>query len=252
VRIPDIVLDALLADASLSFTQRAFYLFSSAYQTESGSELAERLGLSTSTVFRHCRYLSEREWMRISGSRRKFCPIALIPHNCQKKMAEALEVAFDLAPNRGEFLMKRNLDLWIRSDEFVDNARPDFLVSPVKDKPLEYDRYYLARVAFEFNGPQHFGKTEVYPSEEELRETKARDLIKKALSAQANVRLITVVAEDLEHTAFEKLLPDDLPRNRVDKDGPYCKTLARICANYTAKAARSISNARPVKPDVRK
>jgi hypothetical protein len=253
MRIPDVVIDALLADRSLSFTQRSLYLFSLACTAQSGSELADKVGLSPSSVFRHCRRLREREWMELLGSVRRFCPVALIPRACQKKMVDALEEAYRLAPGKGEFLLKRNLDLWVRSEEFVDNARPAFLVNPRTKKPLEYDRwYYRIGVAVEFNGPQHATTTAAHPSEEELIEVKTRDLIKKALSTEANVMLITVRAEDLEHTAFEKLLPDSLPRNRVDKNGPYCRALALLCANYAAAATRFGPDTKTAKPDVRR
>jgi hypothetical protein len=67
-------------------------------------------------------------------------------------MVERLEKQYGMAQNKGEFLMKRNLDLWVHSSEFVDNARPDHLTTPTSDHPLEYDRYYYQLgVAFELS-----------------------------------------------------------------------------------------------------
>ncbi|MEW6048508.1 MAG: hypothetical protein AB1609_18860 [Bacillota bacterium] len=49
--------------------------------------------------------------------------------------------------------MKCWLDLLVAGDDFVDNARPAFLGNPLSRDPLEFDRYYLDGVRFEFNGP---------------------------------------------------------------------------------------------------
>jgi hypothetical protein len=179
-------------------------------------------------------------------------PIALVPYQYQVKMAQDLEAVYGLVRNKGEFLMKRYLDLRINSDEFVDNARPEFLVNPMTDEPLEYDRYYMSRVAFEFNGPQHHGTTEAYPDEKALKEAKARDLFKKALSDKTGVKLITVTAEDLRPDVLGKLIPDDLPLNPIDEAGPHFKALVRICMAYAAKAARQTGVAQPVRVGVKK
>jgi len=56
------------------------------------------------------------------------------------------------------------------------------------------------------------------------------------LSEKNAVRLVTVTVDDLLPGAFEKLLPDGLPRNHVDEDGPCFKVLTRICVGYYTKA----------------
>jgi hypothetical protein len=174
-------------------------------------------------------------------------PCGLIPYEHQAKMAEHLETVCRLVRNKGEFLMKRYLDLRVCSDEYVENARLEFLVNPTTDEPLEYDRYYLSRVAFEFNGTQHYITTQAHPDEKALKELKARDLIKKALSDKAGVKLIAVTAEDLPPDALDKLLPDDLPLGPLDKDGPYFKALVRICTAYASKAAALSGTAQAAK-----
>jgi hypothetical protein len=93
-----------------------------------------------------------------------------------------------------------------------------------------------AGVAFEFNGWQHYGPTEKFPDEKELKEAQARDLIKKALSDDHGVKLVTVTAVHLVPAEFVKLLPADLPRNCVDEDGPYFTALANLCVGYKDRA----------------
>ncbi|MDP2858860.1 MAG: hypothetical protein Q8P50_12910 [Bacillota bacterium] len=237
MKIPDAILRQLLEQSELSPTEKIVCLTTAKCLPRSMNELSTKANVSKSTALEAGRKLAARRWMSFARTGRKVRPVALIPHEHQSKMVEDLETIYRLVRNRGEFLMKRYLDLRVWSDEYVDNARPEFLVNPATDEPLEYDRYYLSRVAFEFNGAQHHSTTQAFPDDKALKEMKARDLIKKALSDKAGVKLIIVTAEDLPPDAFDKLLPDDLPLNPVDKDGPYFKALVRICTAYAAKAA---------------
>ena len=94
--------------------------------------------------------------------------------------------------------MKCRLDLIVRCDEFVDNARPKWLENPSTEAPLEYDRfYYLLKIAFEFNGSQHYGVTEVFNDEEVVNEGMKRDSVKEELSRQHGIKLVVVTPDDL-------------------------------------------------------
>ena len=67
----------------------------------------------------------------------------------------------------GEALLKALLDLLVGETHYLDNARPSFLVNPLTQQLLEYDRYYPSRrVAIEFHGPQHDRATAVFPDEQ--------------------------------------------------------------------------------------
>lgn len=237
MKIPDAVLRELLDQRELSPVAKIVWQTTTKCQPRSMNELSTKANVSRSAALVACRQLAGRKWMSFAKTGYRIRPVALIPHEYQVKMAEDFEAIYRLVRNRGEFLMRRYLDLRVWSDEYVDNARPEFLVNPTTDEPLEYDRYYMSKVAFEFNGPQHYGTTEMYPDDKAFREAKARDLIKKALSTNAGVKLITVRAEDLLPDAFERLIPVELPLNDVDKDGPYFKALVRACSAYVARAA---------------
>ena len=249
MRICDVVLHELFDDTNLSFVEKAVCLGATAYPADSIASLAARLRIPKSTALYACRNLSKRGWMDLRRTGRKLCPIPLVPRTCQVNLARALEKDYNMAANKGEFLMKRHLDLRIHSEEFLDNARPKFLTNPMTDEPLEYDRYYLQGVAFEFNGLQHSIMTRVHRDENALREVKTRDLLKRALSEKAQVNLITVMAEDLRPGAFERLLPRNLPQKVIDESGPYYRTLAKICIAYDNKtqqeAARIAGLAKP-------
>lgn len=62
--------------------------------------------------------------------------------------------------------MKEFLSLVVDSDRYEDNATPGFLVNPFTRERLELDRFYPPSVAFEFNGPQHYGATELFSEEQ--------------------------------------------------------------------------------------
>ena len=51
-----------------------------------------------------------------------------------------LEEDIQAAPNKGEALMRKALDLVIPDTEFIDNYRPEFLTNPMTGQCLEYDR----------------------------------------------------------------------------------------------------------------
>ncbi len=237
----DIVLRDLLNDARVGFTGKGVYLGSTAIPADSLSELARRLGIPRTTVLHVCRDLSKHGWMELRRSGRRVCPIPLIPHTCQVVLARALEKDFSMVAKRGEFLMKRHLDLRIATGEFFDNARPEFLTNPITDEPLEYDRYYPPSVAFEFNGLQHYVMTRLHRDENELKRIQARDAIKLGLSTKAQVNLVVVRAEDLRPGRFARLVPDSLSQRVVDEKGPYYQTLSRMCVAYANKTEQEMA-----------
>ena len=238
MRVPGFILRELLDQANLTPVEKTLYLMTAEYHPRSVLDLAKRAGISGKLATKACRNLAGLGWMALVESRQKIRPVALIPQVCQEKMVQVLEAGYDLAGNKGEFLMKRCLDLWVHSDEFMDNARPAFLISPTTGERLEYDRYYLQAVAFEFNGAQHYEVTEVYGDEKALGEAKARDYIKDSLSGRNGVTLVTVTSEDLDPGAFRKVIPQNLLLNQVFTEGCYFTALTRMCGAYRAKAAR--------------
>ena len=211
------------------------------YEPKSLSELAKIAGLSRGTVSMMCRVLEERGWMATIRFKGGIRPAAAIPHPCQVLMAKDLEAEYALEANKGEFLANKRLDWFLRDDEYLRNARPEFLVNPQTNEALEFDRYHpKASFAVEYNGLQHYRPTRDY-DEAKVRAQQARDLIKESLSARRGIILMVLVPEDLKAGALEskveKLVPH-LKRGYVDLDGPYMKTLNRLCENYVSKTYR--------------
>ena len=236
MRLPDLVFKELFEQRELSLADRSLYLYLRVRPGLNQSRLAVDLGLSRGAVTGGCQSLCALEWVRFTGSGSRRRPVAVIPPRCQERLAEVLEKMYSMAPNRGEFLMKCLLDVWVCSDYYMDNARPSFLTSPLSDQPLEYDRYYPEEaVAFEFNGSQHSSLTEKFNDEKEHKAVAVRDLIKESLSTRAGVTLVVITPEHLRPGAFAGKLPKGLPRNFADQEGPYFRALAGLCIAYAAK-----------------
>ena len=246
MRFPGFVLRELLGNTRLSLVDKAVCMLIAEFHPRCMCELATNAGTSRTPVTKACRNLTGEGWACLIEDSQKVRPVMQIPQSCQERMTRFLEAAFEVAGNKGEFLMKRCLDLWVRSDEFVENARPKFLINPRTGQPLEYDRYYLQKVAFEFNGIQHSETTEEYSDEKELGEVKARDLMKEALSRRYGVILVTVTSNDLDPAVFGRVVPPSLSTN-ASVDGPYMEALSRICKAYRAKATGLNKSAPPAK-----
>jgi hypothetical protein len=196
-----------------------------------------------------CRRLEELRWLRlepVADKRgRSLWPVPLVPVECQLVLAKELEQAYGMASPRGEFLMRCHLTAWVRSRRYFDNARPIILTNPKTGGRFEYDRLYVdEKVAFEFNGPQHYSATDEFPDEEAAKDMQARDAMKAGLSLKAGVMLVVVEPEDLRDGAIRKLLPPNLALNRVDTEGPYYQTLLRLCEAYVAKIERESGGTR--------
>ncbi|NPV70697.1 MAG: helix-turn-helix domain-containing protein [Firmicutes bacterium] len=216
---------------------KTLYFVAQALQPRSISELARHAGVDRSTASEACAELARAGWMKIVKSRREHAPVAVIPGALQAERAESLRKILAMVRHKGEFLMKCWLDLMVPSDDYLDNARPEFLLNPVSGEPLEFDRYYLLGVAFEFNGPQHYGPTVVYPDERAFREVRTRDLLKRGLSQEKGIVLVTITAQDLSLEEMRRKIPDRLPRGFVDTGSPYVRTLERASAEYREKAS---------------
>lgn len=214
-------------------------------------QLAHQTGLSPVTILRHVQRLKQAGWMKLlvrgkqPGGRIK--PIPAVPLQVQIMQSEHLKTAHSWAPQKGEFLAKALLEVWIPLRDYVDNARPEFLINPASTEPLEYDRYYPDKVAFEFNGPQHYAPTEKYPDKQAFRDTAARDLMKQALSQKNGVTMVTLTYKDLSLEGVRNAIPPNIAVrdwDEIDVQGPYIRTLERLCKEYRSWAERrALSNA---------
>lgn len=235
-----------LLAAPLSSTAMVLYLIlANCYPKQAGEVtvateyLARQLGICRQTLYRRILELAAGGWVRILSRGPRCTRLALCNPVLAEREAEVERVRTRLNRARfgGEALMKEWLNLLVDSSEYDDNARPGFLRNPLTGENLEYDRWYAAGVAFEFNGPQHYHPTDIYPDPRQVDETKARDLIKKGISHDQGVVLITVEPQDLTLKGMQAKIGKYLPLRKVRPDDPVLRFLVYACERYVSKAA---------------
>ncbi|MGI6163409.1 MAG: hypothetical protein ACOYEQ_05725 [Bacillota bacterium] len=226
--------DSLVAHRELTASAKYLYMVIATTIPGSITELSNRAGISRASVSTMCKDLARYGFIRFIENGCAKAIVACVPEEVEYAWAESLRKRKAVAGYLGEFLMKEWLDFLIADCEYVDNARPDFLRNPRSKKNLEYDRYYLAGVAFEFNGDQHYMQTDKHPDSRELLERQERDLIKIGLSQKKGIELVEVVYDDLTLEGMKKKIPGILRLARINENGPYVRTLTEISNEYIA------------------
>src|SRR5690606_9202830 len=128
---------------------------------------------------------------------------------------EELRRSLERADHSGEALMRSFLALLVDSNDCVDRCRPDFLVNPASGEKLELDRFYpVNRVAFEFNGKQHFEATGRF-TKQEVEAQKRRDATKNQICKEKGIALVTVTANDLSLQRMLEKVGALLPRRAL-------------------------------------
>jgi hypothetical protein len=123
----------------------------------------------------------------------------------------------------GEALMQEYLSLLVDSDQFTNNARPGFLVSPLTGEFLELDRFYPPDLAFEFNGTQHYRAT-----------GHLRDLIKAGICLYRGVHLVIIHAEDLSLQGIINKIGQSMPLRSLAGHQPLIDLLEDASLSYRA------------------
>lgn len=229
----------LVSDEELSALAKSLYLIMSLYNTCSMKQLSTASGLSREAVRYLVNELAQAGWAKVEGKRnlRRITPS--IPEKTQRIMIARLKEHRSYAATVGEYLMKRLLDVLVDSDDYIDNARPWFLQNPNTNQFMEYDRFYAtAGVAFEFNGPQHYGTTEIFQDAEEVDEIMQRDKMKADLSDTRNIILVSVTEDDLSFEKMSKKIPERLPKANYHPDCLYVRTLEDMCGEYVANCRK--------------
>lgn len=174
------------------------------------AEFSTLTGLHLKTVKRAVRSLTGAGWISTTQKNRltpiRFC----LQHADETRKAHA-QKRLERSDFCGEALMHEILSVIVDSHEFEDNARPGFLVNPSTGERLELDRFYpLHRVAFEFNGQQHYVATARF-SKQQVSKQRQRDAIKRRICSENKVTLVIVHAEDLTLAAMFEKVGDLLP-----------------------------------------
>ena len=116
--------------------------------------------------------------------------------NADHAYKEEVRAKLDRVEYAGEALMRSFLSLIVDTKECEDGARPEFLVNPASGERMEFDRYYpLHRVAFEFNGKQHYVATGPYTKQQVTAQRKRYRWLQ--ICKEKGIRLVVVHANDL-------------------------------------------------------
>lgn len=202
-------------------------------------QLAGLTGLNAYTLKAAARELQDTGWLKLER-RNKLSPTQFTLRNPVAERRSAAVAAarqrLEQAPFLGEALMREYLSLVIDSDEYTDNATQGFLVNPFTGEKMHYDRYYPPSVAWEFQGPQHYGPTERYSSEAGARNQLGRDYIKLGISVARGIRLVVVHAEDLTLDTMRRKAEGLLPLRSLDDHWPLIAYLEQVSRAYRRKA----------------
>jgi hypothetical protein len=197
--------------------------------------LSSLAGISVNTLKQAARVLQQTGWLKVTRGK-KFAPIHFSLQNPAADQREQRMAAMDrrlaeLKPH-GEALMQEHLNLLINSDEYEQNVRPGFLVNPYSGEKMEFDRYYPGKAAFEFQGEQHDGPTDLCPSESMVAKQQARDAIKMDICKRRKITLILLRREDLTLATIRQKVAGVLPLNDVDPSDPVVVHLEELSLAY--------------------
>lgn len=233
---------ALALDNSIEPRAKLLYQNLIAYKPGSIRKLAACASMNRNSVFRLLNLLVQSGWVKIFKTGYRNVPIPAQPIAWQKELLASIEKRDKMSPRSGENKMNLLLDLLVDTGPHVRNARPWFLANHKTKEFLEYDRFDPElKVAWEFNGAQHFATTPRFPDQRNLEQLQSRDRLKAKLSNEHGIKLITVVAEDLSLERMLSRIPENLPVRLFDVDSLYVKGLEEMCFQYTAYVARAIA-----------
>lgn len=199
------------------------------------AQMAGFLRTTRITIRKNLRQLVAAEFLKVLGPGR-YVPIdpelAL-----QRAELEEVKAQLGRAELVGQGLMEVSCTVLVDDHHHLSNVRPDFLTNPTTGQLMEYDLYYPERrVAFEFNGPQHYRTTDKYSDEKALQDRMLRDLVKIGQSHRNNVKLITVNPGDLSIKGILALIGDSLPIRPGAAESLAAVYIDKACYHYRLKA----------------
>lgn len=199
------------------------------------------MGISRATASRLVQELLAADWVEVVPAGRWRLIGPWMPMHVEEQVVRLLERARDRCPRVGEWLMMCLLNLLIRDLDYDDNARLSWLVSGEGSGRYEIDRLYnRLRVAFEFQGPQHFRReTSFHGTEQDFEEQVERDKIKAAICATEGIQLFYVTPADLSLQAMYERLSGVVPIVPPRMNRPLFRAVERMCRSYANFVARS-------------
>lgn len=237
------ILMAAEADKRVKARDIQTYIHAYHHPLMSIAGLAASTGRPVETLRASVARLVDAGWAYIHtppGRTRGGLVVPWMPLTVEEQLASALAQRRSSVLFFGEWLMRCVLDLCVKDLAFHDNAHPQWQTTP-KGKRLQLDRwYYLANVAFEFQGRQHFQKdNEFVKTDADLSQRFEHDGEKIRLCSLHGVDLIELQASDLAiHSMQERLASSKLQLIPLRERGPLFRTITGMCSQYATIAKR--------------
>jgi len=232
---------ALVADCRLNATARLLYgvlQLTPEYRNQAGQftymQLSRILPQGLKCIRRGVSELARTGWLRMEQAN-QCAPILFTltdPIDAEVNLARS---RLAKAPYRGEALMREYLSLLIASDQYEDDAAPGFLINPLTQERMQLDRYYPPDVAFEHNGPQHYGPTDRF-SQEDAAKQQARDYMKIGICHLRGINLVIIHPEDLSLDGMRRKVGNRLPLRDLVGREPLIRWLESLSRRYRQAA----------------
>ncbi len=231
---------ALDRDARLIPVDIAVYLTVSCNRATSLYAQAQQRGMKYETLRRSVHRLVEYGWVQMVSKGRGLVVYPWMPLEVEEVVANELVAVRDEVPYMGEWLMKCLLDLIVLDSDYGDNVRPSWLVSGQGSGRFELDRWYRsAKVAFEFQGPQHFRVASPFASSPiEVNEQPQRDHLKAAICNLEGIRLVQVTAADLNYRQMRSRAGEFFALAPKSEHRPIQRALEKLCRGYINHASK--------------
>lgn len=232
----------LVSDAGLHPAAKVLYGILALMAQQTGAHghhfrfdrLRQVTGWSLKRVRYAVRTLIETGWIEVKQAHR-LAPVHYVLRDPLKAQSiaelERVKVRLGKARFLGEALMREYLSLLIECDVFEDDAAPGFLINPVTNERLQFDRFYPPHLAFEFNGPQHYTPSKEYPAEQ-VAWQRAKDFIKLGICSIRGIELCIVHAEDLSLETMRRKIGTRLPLRDLRHEGPRIAYLESVARAY--------------------
>ena len=203
------------------------------------ASLSEELQRGVKSVKNAVRQLVRASWLTLEQVNR-VAPISVTQRNPVRELYRNLQARAERhiarAKFKGEAIMRAILSLLVASEYFMDEAALGSMLNPFTDAALRFDRYYVdGKVAFEFNGTQHYVASKLY-SEKEVAGQRERDAIKRELCAKMGITLIVLHSQDLSLTTIRQKIGKLLPLRNLAGAEAAVRALESTCAGYRAKS----------------
>src|SRR5690606_20499667 len=201
-------------------------------------QLHQETGLHLRTLKRALTELAQAGWVSMRQKNR-LAPIEFVLHHPDEAWRRAAASRLQRSQFAGQALMQEYLTLIVDSKEYVEDGATGFLVNPRTQQLLQFDRFYpLHRVAFEFNGRQHYEPTELY-SKEQVAAQRERDRTKHAICKARRITLVVVHAEDLSLEGMRRKVEGLLPLRDLGSFDRTIRYLEDVARRYRRAAARA-------------